>query len=188
MGGNEGRESDNRSRRKRYLLEPTGTQMGLFSTISIPLENMSKVSVAYFFEANHYTLENSTWLRGDFEGPLISARGRNERSIGEESLFNSFTRRFAYVILENNIERQNLPGRECLLRAICEHSSSPLHFNGVLGDILYIVFTPSSSKDEQLPAVFYKAEMDGTMQNCEEYESTCPTSLINTFSIFAKAP
>lgn len=93
---------------------------------------MKQVSVAYFFEANHYTLANASWLRGDFEGPvcqrklelqcqyyitykniiyylnfqLISARSRNEREIEENSSWHyGLSRRYVYVVIENNMDR-----------------------------------------------------------------------------------
>lgn len=34
-----------------------------------------------------------------------------------------------------------LKGRECLLRTICETAESPLRHNGLMGDILHIIFT-----------------------------------------------
>lgn len=50
------------------------------------------------------------------------------------------------------------------------------------------IFRPSSSIDEELPDVFYKAESDGVNGNCMFYEEYCPTSLLNTISIFANIP
>lgn len=34
-----------------------------------------------------------------------------------------------------------LPGRECLLRSICETSKYPLEQNGILGDVIRVIFS-----------------------------------------------
>lgn len=44
--------------------------------------------------------------------------------------------------LINNLFRLGLNGRHCLLKSICEAAAHPVNtYNGVLGDILHVVFT-----------------------------------------------
>ncbi|XP_014095964.2 uncharacterized protein [Bactrocera oleae] len=54
-----------------------------------------------------------------------------------------------YRAMEILMNRAGLAGRECMLRSICEHAAIPLHYdNGILGEILHIILTPSRSRDE----------------------------------------
>lgn len=76
-------------------------------------------------------------------------------------------------------------GHDCLLRAICEAAEIPLGLhNGVLGDIIHVLFTPSSSAKENILYDFYDAEIHGTMNMCKYYSSNCPESIFDWISIF----
>uniref|UniRef100_A0A1B0DJ05 Endonuclease/exonuclease/phosphatase domain-containing protein n=1 Tax=Phlebotomus papatasi TaxID=29031 RepID=A0A1B0DJ05_PHLPP len=56
-------------------------------------------------------------------------------------------------------------GRACLLRAICEEAENPINeHNGVLGDVIHIILTPSTSIREDLHPEYYKAEDLGRFQ------------------------
>lgn len=101
-------------------------------------------------------------------------------------------------------------GHDCLLRAICEAAEIPLGLhNGVLGDLMHIIFTydlwtkeyffaeipnytfviffifsPSSSAKENILYDFYDAELHGTMSMCKFYSKNCPKGIFDWISIF----
>ncbi|GBP60342.1 hypothetical protein EVAR_91377_1 [Eumeta japonica] len=81
------------------------------------------------------------------------------------------------------VESRGLPGRACLLRAVCESARAHLHHNGLVGDLLHIVFTPSSSEAEDLDDEFYEAEYSGLIQVCHHYVDACPDNPLAYFSV-----
>lgn len=51
--------------------------------------------------------------------------------------------------------------------------------NGVLGSLMHVMFSPSSSRDEALPQRYYQAELDGVeQQKCVAYEKQCKRSVL----------
>ncbi|KAI4485681.1 hypothetical protein M0802_012605 [Mischocyttarus mexicanus] len=71
--------------------------------------------------------------------------------------------------------RIGYPARQCLLRSICETTRLTWKLNaGVLGDILRILFTPSSSRLEvDLHEEYANAEKVDGSRECSEIYSTC---------------
>ncbi|CAG9808934.1 unnamed protein product [Chironomus riparius] len=95
------------------------------------------------------------------------------------------SRKGVYRVLESRISANGIDGKKCLLRAICESASnSLLEANGVLGHILHIILTPSSSKDENLPSEYNKAEELGLKKDCTKYKRKCDFSLLDALSSF----
>ncbi|XP_063993610.1 uncharacterized protein LOC135171168 isoform X2 [Diachasmimorpha longicaudata] len=143
---------------------PQGSGMGLFFAVGIPLDIPDKsVSLAFYFEANYILPndKNSTYF--DYDEYY---RGRG------------LDRRTAYEYIQNKLESAGYPGRRCLLRAICEASNGFLLENGLVGDILHIFLTPSSSRTEVLPSEIIKAE---NFPNCYEY-CDCSLSIVDLFT------
>ncbi|XP_052742644.1 uncharacterized protein LOC112044688 [Bicyclus anynana] len=172
---------ESRKRQKRYLIFTPSTQWGVFATVSIPLPHPeSLVSVAWFFEANYYNVANASYfdpLLGDI-GDVASVR--HGRSTPPSS---TITRRSVYTSIEMMLEKHDYPGRRCLLRAICE-SATPLPHNGVLGDLLHVLLTPSTSlSEEDIEDIYYEAEYWGLEKNCEDYVYLCPENPIDQISI-----
>ncbi|XP_035903980.1 uncharacterized protein LOC118508366 [Anopheles stephensi] len=63
--------------------------------------------------------------------------------------------------------------RECLLRTVCEVADSSLGRNGLVGELLDVIFTPQES--DALPAEFLLARRYGTNGvNCLKVYSSCP--------------
>ncbi|CAD7087080.1 unnamed protein product [Hermetia illucens] len=53
-----------------------------------------------------------------------------------------------YRVVETIGARLGLEGRVCMLRSICEAAETPFHYSsGLLGELLHIIMTPSSSND-----------------------------------------
>lgn len=150
--------------------------MGLFLAVAVPIDLPRKnVFVAYNFEANYLlptneTIEEGVNLFTVEQQPSEEARTKVER----------FNRTIAYKILERKIQTHGYPGRECLLRTICELSASTLEHNGVLGELLHVIFSPSTSEDEKLPQEYNQAEIDGKTHGiCKKYNSLCEISFMD---------
>ncbi|KAF5286309.1 hypothetical protein FQA39_LY04207 [Lamprigera yunnana] len=143
-----------------------GPYMGIILAISVPLElPRTNVYFSYYFEANYNLPENQS----TYEYPPIVS----DRSLG-------INRKNVYKTLEFKINSHGYPGRECLLRTICEAAEFALDGNGVLGDIMHILLSPSSSKSENLPLEYEDAEKQGYLKNgCAIYQKKCPISLLS---------
>ncbi|GFG28154.1 hypothetical protein Cfor_08248 [Coptotermes formosanus] len=150
--------------------------MGLYLALAVPLEDDSyTVSVSWNFEANYPLPSNYTELILPF---VLASGSRSERQ---------FNRRNAYEIVERRFASYGLKGRQCLLRTICETAESPLRHNGLVGDILHIIFTPSSSADENLHPAYRTAEKRGRRgQNCRSFYPKCPLGLLDMIAPFAE--
>ncbi|XP_030561451.1 uncharacterized protein LOC115763140 [Drosophila novamexicana] len=93
------------------------------------------------------------------------------------------TRSNIYHILMDKFQRSGFSGESCLLRLICETSAAELgKVNGVLGSLIHVLFSPSTSEPEQLPLRFYQAEHDGWNDHCSFYEQNCGESLLELIS------
>ncbi|XP_015609914.1 uncharacterized protein LOC107274866 [Cephus cinctus] len=152
----------------RALSFPDNSNMGLFLALSIPLiDPLYSVSLSYYFEANYRLPPNSTYFE-PYYSPYAS---RKKRSIDRTTI---------YQALENKYESSGFPGRECLLRSICETAESPVRHNGILGDIMHVLFTPSSSmKEDDLSEDFFEAEFVGRNGSCSKYQPMCPVGLFD---------
>ncbi|KAF3429487.1 hypothetical protein E2986_00107 [Frieseomelitta varia] len=147
------------ARHLRSIGFPEGSGTGIFFALGVPLDIPGKaVSFSLTFEAN-YALPgewNSTYYLDD---PHLKKRSLN--------------RRLAYDILMNKLESFGYSGKYCLLKMICEVANYPLTSNGVLGDVLQILFTPSSSQNENLPSEVTEAEYT---KDCNYRYKKCPES------------
>ncbi|XP_049286008.1 uncharacterized protein LOC125765150 [Anopheles funestus] len=63
--------------------------------------------------------------------------------------------------------------RDCLLRTVCEVADTPLHHNGLVGELLDVIFTPQES--DALPLEFLMARRYGANGvNCLKLYPACP--------------
>ncbi|KAL0110216.1 hypothetical protein PUN28_013691 [Cardiocondyla obscurior] len=155
----------------RSLTFPEFSNMGIFVAIAVPLEHpLSSISLSYFFEANYVLPPNITYPEPWTE---VKRRKRN------------IERATVYRVLESKFESLGYSGRECLLRAICETSEYPLQHNGLIGDIVHVIFTPSTSRHEGLPRDVIEAELVGRNGNCSKYRPQCPAGLFDLIGVLA---
>ncbi|XP_055678117.1 uncharacterized protein LOC129786890 [Lutzomyia longipalpis] len=81
-----------------------------------------------------------------------------------------FSRKKIYIMLESKLRSSNSHGhrgRACLLRAICEEAQEPINdHNGLIGDIIHIILTPSTSVREDIHPEYYRAEEFGHKGDC----------------------
>ncbi|KYN32333.1 hypothetical protein ALC56_13190, partial [Trachymyrmex septentrionalis] len=164
----------------RSLTFLKNSNMGIFVALAVPLEDpLNSISLSYFFEANYVLPPNITSLE-----PWTGLK-RRKRNIERATI---------YQILESKFERQvrkqiivhydsGYSGRECLLRAICETSEFPLQHNGLIGDIMHVIFTPSTSKHEGLSRDVIEAELVGRNRNCSKYQPQCPLGLFDLIGV-----
>ncbi|XP_069696657.1 uncharacterized protein [Periplaneta americana] len=157
------------SRQLRYVLFPDPTTMGLYLAVAMPLpDSQYDVSLSWNVEANYLLPSNYTELVLPF---VVSGVAKTGKQIN---------RRWAYQFAEERFNSYGLQGRECLLRTICEASESSLRHNGLLGDILHIIFTPSSSADENLHPDFSLAEKSGKSGlDCRRSYPKCSVGLFD---------
>ncbi|XP_051156459.1 uncharacterized protein LOC127278687 [Leptopilina boulardi] len=153
------------SRQIRSIGFPEGSGMGIFFAVAIPIDIPDKsISVSFYFEANYA-------LPGD----------KNSSYYDEYYQKRNIDRSLAYNIVKRKFESVGFPGKACLLRTICEVAEKPINENGLIGDILHILFTPSSSRDENLPNEIKEAEF---IKNCHKYNEQCPVSLLDKISYY----
>ncbi|XP_017758797.1 PREDICTED: uncharacterized protein LOC108549791 [Eufriesea mexicana] len=155
----------------RSLTFPEESTAGLFFALAVPLEEPYKsISIAYFFEATYNLPTNASdenlWLR--------SGERRSRRSLDRATL---------YQVVENKFVNYGYQGHECLLRAICETSERSLRHNGLIGDILHVIFTPTSSRHERLPQDILQAEVVGRNGSCSKYRPQCPVGLFDLIGV-----
>ncbi|KAH8401134.1 hypothetical protein KR009_003178 [Drosophila setifemur] len=187
------------------LIYQTNSEFGIFMAISVPLSLKNRnVFLSYNYEFNYYQPEHiykyPPILMGDnWEDSYLTynttggtggtsssrsfsdndpQRQRTTRSLGAMSRTNF------YIMLKDKLERSGYPAEPCLLRLICETNASTLgQVNGLLGSLVHIIFTPSSSSDENLARDYYQAEWDGRgEEDCSAYASQCEESVLDLIS------
>ncbi|XP_049939091.1 uncharacterized protein LOC126413235 [Schistocerca serialis cubense] len=159
------------SRQRRKVLFVDASSMGILLALATPIDLPGRdVSFSYNFEANYALPSNLTQLlENDFT--LV----RRQRSLD---------RRSAYSLLEKRFEREGLTGRACVLRTVCEVAETPLRHNGLVGDLMHIFFTPSTSTEEGLPLEFSEAEERGRAgADCAAAYPACRHSPLDLVSV-----
>ncbi|KAF2894872.1 hypothetical protein ILUMI_11302, partial [Ignelater luminosus] len=139
----------------------------LFLAAAIPLYlPRNSAYLAFNWEANYRLPTNETEF---IYPPIIKKR---------------INRKLAYDAIEAKLKLQGYPGRGCLLRVICEAAASALsEGNGVLGDIVHILLTPSTSNNQGLSEEYQAAEEHGrNLKKCDEYHKGCSVSFLDIIS------
>ncbi|GLV45050.1 uncharacterized protein CBL_14377 [Carabus blaptoides fortunei] len=158
---------------------PQGTTIGIFAALAVPVDIPNKsVYVAYNFEANYGVPGNET-TRVEFP-PLLADEVASRSA---QPNISNIDRSLVYQVLESKLNKYGYKGQSCLFRAICESAMSSFVHNGVLGDIMHIIFTPSSSKERNYPSTYFDAEANGKHKNnCIQYYKNCSISLLDMIS------
>uniref|UniRef100_A0A182MRB6 Uncharacterized protein n=1 Tax=Anopheles culicifacies TaxID=139723 RepID=A0A182MRB6_9DIPT len=190
-----------KSRQKRIVF-PVNAAMGIIFALAIPLGIPSRnIFMSYNFEGNYnspadaniFTEGFANYIKGIVE-PLtapsvpVETYGIRKRSVKEVPSKSStttpqITRRKIYKMLQQHLQSQHFNGRKCLKRMICEAALHPFsETNGVVGDMVQILLSPSSSMDESLPKEYLIAEKSGheaasQPQNTSNHNSVLPESV-----------
>ncbi|XP_034114989.1 uncharacterized protein LOC132786506 [Drosophila nasuta] len=139
-------EDDHLKQLSRSLMFPatSPTRVQFIGGIGIPVEDLhfESVTSGYVLKTEYFLPTTAQEITRVYMKPQ-PITGRHD-----ESNFGSTYRWIIYRSIEMVLRNMNLPGRPCLLRVICEHAAHPLtHESGLLGELLHIVLTPSSSSD-----------------------------------------
>ncbi|XP_058055626.1 uncharacterized protein LOC131207035 [Anopheles bellator] len=187
--GGTDRQAVVRARQKRTIIFPGNPSLGLLFAIAVPLGVPDRnIFVSYNFEqnyntptqANDFTEGFGNFIHGIVEeltsptlivpGPSINVTPREMKKTGPQ-----ITRRRLFRIIREHLQNQNFNGKACLQRIICEASLHQFaESNGVIGDLVQIMLSPSMSKSEKLPDDYVAPERVGKSGSCDRYRSDCP--------------
>ncbi|KAH8307638.1 hypothetical protein KR044_006410 [Drosophila immigrans] len=166
------------------------TPVTFLCAFGIPVEDLAFETVisGYALRMQYFLPNNASQLTRIYlkPQPLTDRRYKDSNNLG------SMYRWIIYRGIEMVLQHLGLPGHSCLLRVICEHAALPLtHESGLLGELLDIVLTPSSSSDRlglTANRVYQTAERLGRRGgNCDlVYASKCPRSPMDFISILLK--
>ncbi|XP_058118021.1 uncharacterized protein LOC131284678 [Anopheles ziemanni] len=83
------------------------------------------------------------------------------------------SRKQLYELLERGWSQWGHDGHACLLRAVCEVAETPLKHNGLIGEIIDVIFTPFPT--DGLDAEYQLAQVHGLQRrNCLQRYPNCP--------------
>ncbi|XP_036327499.1 uncharacterized protein LOC118740112 [Rhagoletis pomonella] len=203
-------------RQKRWfpalIFPPTSpTRIQLIVGIGIPLEDLlyEAMTTGYVLKAEYFLADSVEKLftisRMPFTARQLQARKLTkferflaradewkryaawERHLTEHRKVLSSYRWSIYKALEGLAERIAPAGRACVLKSICEAAETPFHYrNGLFGELLHILLTPSSSMDELSEHAdneyFYAESMGRSGADCSLVFRVCKKSLLEHFS------
>ncbi|SPP76430.1 Hypothetical predicted protein [Drosophila guanche] len=184
------------------------TRMQMIIGFGIPVEDLKIESVltGYVLKAHYYLPYSAKQLRvkdvHDITARKLPANAtifqkvmqKTDEELGvsswdmEENVQALATYRWSvYEAFQALAIRMNLHGRECILKSICESAAAPFDDrNGLLGELLHILLTPSSSVDtlsEHSDNDYLQAERLGAAgTDCDQVFQRCPNSLLQHFS------
>ncbi|KFB42346.1 AGAP004004-PA-like protein [Anopheles sinensis] len=181
-----------KSRQKRIVF-PLNGAMGIIFAIAVPLGIPDRnIFMSYNFEGNYnspadaniFTEGFGNYIKGIVE-PLtapsrpVESYGIRKRSVEKRDdqtpVTAQITRRQIYKMLRKQLKGQHFHGKKCLLRMICDAALHPFReTNGVIGDLVQIMLSPSTSMDENLPKEYLMAEVAGSNGSCDRYRTDCP--------------
>ncbi|XP_058116962.1 uncharacterized protein LOC131284569 [Anopheles ziemanni] len=89
------------------------------------------------------------------------------------SEYTDTSRKQMYELVEKLLKGWNRNGRTCLLRTICEVAEAPLGHNGLIGELIEVIFTPYET--DQLDSEYTMAHKYGANGvDCMRMYSECP--------------
>ncbi|XP_062560730.1 uncharacterized protein LOC134225012 [Armigeres subalbatus] len=170
-------QCDSISRQKRFLSFPVSG--GLLKTIvgvAIPVAFNHKLkrglNGGVNLQANYRLLQDIIWpVPEDY----FKVRLNND--------FEDNSRPQLYRVLENLLDSQGKNGRKCIMRTICDLADAPLAHNGLLGELIDLVFTPS--EEDKLDEEYHMARKYGANGvSCSAMYKECPHGhgLLDTLS------
>ncbi|XP_058816475.1 uncharacterized protein LOC131679748 [Topomyia yanbarensis] len=155
------------SRLKRWItFYPNGGTAKLVMGCIVPIKFHHKlfrqINMIYNFQANYNIPANIIW---PVPSNIFKVRGNND--------YVDQSRGQLYRLLEKMIDELGSNGRECVLRAICEVAEAPLSDNGMIGEIIDVVFTPYDS--DEIDEAYRQAKANGSNgADCVQLYRDCP--------------
>lgn len=94
--------------------------------------------MAYNYQAQYIPIPNATFLWNKFARDL-----RNQRKMNDEQgvHFRDFTRNLIYGAMELFLDTKGKPGRQCLLKSICDVAEHPIVRHGVFEEVVHLILT-----------------------------------------------
>ncbi|EDW14088.1 uncharacterized protein LOC6572520 [Drosophila mojavensis] len=177
----------------RSLLFPATapTRVQFIGGIGIPVEDLpfESVTSGYVLKTEYFLPTTAEEITRVYLKPQPITGRDHVGHMEEASGMGSMYRWVIYRGIETVLQNIKLPGRSCLLRVICEHAALPLtHESGLLGELLHIVLTPSSSLDHyalHTDREYLVAERFGKRGgSCESaYGHKCPSSPMGLITV-----
>ncbi|XP_076283262.1 uncharacterized protein LOC143210357 [Lasioglossum baleicum] len=162
------------AREKRQLLyppplvNPFGGTFKLLIGVAVPVQIPGRTLVYGQNIQFQYSLpDNATFFTNFFEG--LSRRRRNA----------GWNERAAvYDILKSELDRKGIDGKSCLKRDICEAAATPLKDEGLIGELLHLLFSPDDGNVLDMDQEYLDATAAGRRhENCSTIYSLCPDGL-----------
>jgi hypothetical protein len=114
-----------------------------------------------------------------------SFNNNNDNAFNNNKYKPDSSRKIAYELIEEMLTKEGKNGRECVLRTICEVSETPLRHNGLVGELLEIIFTPGKYENT-IHTDYHDAAKAGKHHiDCVKMYPDCPfgNGILDTFSI-----
>lgn len=100
--------------------------------------NWRALNLAYNFQAQYVPIPSVIFIWDRFTRDLREQRKSFETNgLHERDL----TRDLIYGAIELYLDKSGKPGRECLLKAICDAAEHPIHCDGVFEEIVHLILT-----------------------------------------------
>ncbi|XP_069696627.1 uncharacterized protein [Periplaneta americana] len=151
-------------REVRTLVYPKGATYKFNIGMGFPVDLPKKIlSFSMNFQFQYTLPRNVSELR---EYPEI-----------RRSLPDTVNRGTSYQAVQNVMKRYGMEGRSCLLRSICEVAEAPIYYNGLIGELLHVIFTPGygSNMEERVEWEYHEARRRGEEgADCQMEYPQCP--------------
>lgn len=100
--------------------------------------NWRTLNLAYNFQSQYIPIPNATSLWHSFTKDLRSQR----KMYDEQGYFSrDVTRDLIYAAMELFLETKGKPGRQCVLKSICDAAEHPIERRGVFEEIVHLILT-----------------------------------------------
>lgn len=100
--------------------------------------NWRTLNMAHNFQAQYMVLPRIVFPWNSFARALDEQKRKYEK---DGSFVQDGSRAIVYAILEKVMDAKSQNGRECLLKAICEAQTKPIHRRSVFDEIVHIALT-----------------------------------------------
>ncbi|CAH1133546.1 unnamed protein product [Ceutorhynchus assimilis] len=151
--------------------------MGLIVAFDIKLvPSEIDLDMSWNIEANYLLPQNETQYTFP---PIIPAD--SDRRL--------FDRSMLYKMFEAKLDEfsKSYGGKNCFLRVLCEMSRYTTKDTDVLGDIVHIILSPTSSLNSNLSPKYETAETYGKKyKHCKKYSKKCPIDILSYFSVLGE--
>lgn len=100
--------------------------------------NWRTLNLAYNYQAQYVPIPNATYLWDRFARDLRTQK----RLYDHHGIYTKdLTRDLIYGVMELFWDSKGKPGRECLLKSICDAAEHPIHRGGVFEEIVHLILT-----------------------------------------------